>query len=227
MRPVLTLGALLAFAAAAAAQDPIDPRKAEVLNKLNNQRVTLDFKDAPIQDVVSFLAEFTGINFYLDPEIHAKLSEEQLRVTLKVRDLLLKSALKLVLSAKELTGVYKEGVIVIQHRDKLGGSTAMQVYDVRDLLFKLQDFPGPRVELQSNTAGGTALTGATFTLEEPRSVISEDFITDLIKTNTGDRSWDENPNASVTLANGLLIVSQTRKVHEEIKRLLNLLRQFK
>jgi hypothetical protein len=49
----------------------------------------------------------------------------------------------------------------------------------------------------------------------------------MVKENTGDRSWEENPNASVTLANGMLLVSQSRRVHEEIRRLIGLLRQFK
>jgi len=228
MRQTLTLAALLAFAGTAFAQESAqDPRKTEVINKLNSQRISLDFKDAPIEDVVNFLREFTGINFYIDPDIHAKLSEDQLKVTLKVKDLLLKSALKLMLTSKDMTAVYKEGVLVLQHREKAVSSTTMQVYDVRDLLFKLQDFPGPKVELTSASGGGTPLTGATFTLEEPKSVISEEFITEIVKTNTGDRSWDENPNASINLANGLLVVTQTRKVHEEIKRMLNLLRQYK
>jgi len=228
MRTILTLGLVLACAVAAAAQDDMrDPRKAEVVNRLNTQRITLDFNAAPLEDVINFLREFTGINFHLDSEVHTKLSEDQLRVTLKVKDLLLKSALKLMLSSKELTAVYREGVVVFQHKDKQTNLTTMQVYDVRDLLFKLQDFPGPKVELVSSSGGGSALTGATFTLEEPKSVISEEFITELVKSNTGDRSWDENPNASVNLANGLLVVTQSRKTHEEIRRLLNLLRQFK
>src|SRR5262245_22224861 len=227
MRTTLTVAALVGVAGSALAQEAQDARKMEVVNKLNSQRISLDFKDAPLDDVVNFLREFTGINFYIDPDIHAKLSDEQLKVTLKVKDLLLKSALKLMLTSKEMTAVYKEGALVLQHKDKATASTSMRVYDVRDLLFKLQDFPGPKVELTSAAGGGTPLTGATFTLEEPKSVISEEFITELVKTNTGDKSWDENPNASINLANGLLVVTQTKKVHEEIGRLLNLLRQFK
>ena len=49
----------------------------------------------------------------------------------------------------------------------------------------------------------------------------------MVKQNTGDKSWDENPNASISLTNGILVVSQSKRVHEEIKRFVNLLRQFK
>ena len=49
----------------------------------------------------------------------------------------------------------------------------------------------------------------------------------MVQANTGDNSWDELPNASLTLNNGILVVSQSRRVHGEIQRLINLLRQFK
>jgi len=227
MRTMLVLGVILAYAGAAVAQETTDPRKQEIVNKLSTMRISLDFKDTSLDDAISFLRDFTGINFYIDPDIRTKLSDDQLKVTMHVNDLLLKSALKLMITSKDLTVVYKEGVLVVQHKDKAQAAVSMQVYDVRDLLFKLQDFPGPKVELQQGSGGGGALTGATFTLEEPKSVVTEEFITEMVKTNTGERSWDENPNASINLANGLLVVTQSRRVHEEIRRLLNLLRQFK
>ena len=102
----------------------------------------------------------------------------------------------------------------------------LQLYDVRDLLVQIQDFAGPTVELVSPSAGGGPLTGATFTLDEPKSVITEDFLIEMVQANTGDRTWDENPNASLNLQNGILIISQSKRVHNEVKRLINLLRQF-
>jgi hypothetical protein len=133
-----------------------------------------------------------------------------------------------MLSAPNLTATYRDGVVLVVPKDKVDKAVSLQIYDVRDLLVKIQDFAGPRVELVSPQAGGAGpLTGATFTLDEPKSVITEDFITEMIKSNTGDKTWDETPNASINLTNGVLIVSQSKRVHEEIKRLINLLRQFK
>ncbi len=229
-KSMLTAAALAAFAAPLAAQESreSDPRKAEIVNKLNSMRISVDFRGISLEEALNYIRDFTGINIVLDAEVHAKLSEEQLKVTLKVRELLLKSTLKLMLTPKELTATYREGVLVILPRGKVDQAVSLQIYDVRDLLHKIQDFPGPKVELVSPSgAGGGPLTGATFTIDEPKTTITEDFITELVKSNTGDKSWDENPNASVTLANGMLIVSQSKRVHEEIKRLINLLRQFK
>ena len=228
MRTMITAALLALLAAPLPAQEDVDARKQEVLNKLNTMRVTIDFKETSLEDALSFLRDFTGLNIVVDAEVLTKHTEEQLKVTLRVKDLLLKSTLKLMLSSRELTALYKEGVILIVPKDRIDRAVSLQIYDVRDLLVKIQDFAGPKVELVSPSAGGGGpLTGATFTLEEPRSTITEEFITEMVKQNTGDRSWDENPNASISLANGMLIVSQSRRVHEEVRRLLGLLRQFK
>ncbi len=223
---VLT-AAVAAMTCAAFAQDDIDPKKQEILNKLNNQRITVDFNAASLDDALNYIRDMTNINIVVDAEVHTKLSEDQLKVNLKVKDLLLKSALKLMLQSKELACTYRDGVLVIMPKDKVNTSVVTRVYDVRDLLFKIADFPGPKVELAS-PSGGTPLTGATFSLDsEAKSTITEDFISELVKSNTGEKSWDDNPNASITLANGLLIVTQSKKIHTEVDRMLNMLRQFK
>ena len=222
---ILSLGALPAFAQEGSAET--DPRKQEVVNRLNTMRISIDFANNTLEEAVGFLRDFTGLNIVVDAEVYKTKSEDQLKITLKVKDLLLKSALKLMLNARELTAMYKEGVILIVPMGKLDKSVSLQLYDVRDLLVKIQDFPGPKVELISPTKGGSPLVSATFVLEEPHTTLTEDFITEMVKQNTGDKSWDENPNASLTLTNGVLVVSQSKRVHEEIKQFINLLRQFK
>ena len=223
---ILILTALPAFAQEGGSET--DPRKAEVVNRMNTMKVSVDFSNTTLEEAVAFLRAFTGLNILVDAEVYKTQSEDQLKLTLKVKDLYLKSVLKLMLASRELTAVYKEGVVLVVPKGKLDKAVSLQLYDVRDLLVKLQDFAGPKVELVSpQKGGGGPLTGATFTLEEPRSTITEEFITDMVKQNTGDKSWDENPNASINLTNGVLVVSQSKRVHEEIKRFVNLLRQFK
>jgi hypothetical protein len=232
MKTLLTAAILTLLAFPAMAQDgtnePTDPRRQEIVNKLNTMRVTVDFSNVTLEEAVSYLRDFTGLNIIVDAEVYKNQSEDQLKVTLKVKDLLVKSVLKLMLNSRELTAMYKEGVLLIIPKGKIDKAVTLQLYDVRDLLVKIQDFAGPKVELVSpSKGGGGPLTGATFTLEEPRSTITEEFITEMVKQNTGDKSWDENPNASINLTNGVMVVSQSKRVHEEIKRFINLLRQFK
>ena len=208
--------------------EAVDQRKQEVVNKLNSMRVSVDFTNTTLEEAISYLRDFSGLNIVIDAEVYKSQSEDQLKVTLKVKDLLLKSVLKLMLNSRELTAMYKEGVVLVVPKGKIDKAVTLQLYDVRDLLVKIQDFAGPKVELVSpSKGGGGPLTGATFSLEEPRSTITEEFITEMVKQNTGDKSWDENPNASINLTNGVMVVSQSKRVHEEIKRFINLLRQFK
>ena len=205
-----------------------DPRKQEAVNKLNTMRLTVDFKDNTLDEALAFVRDFSGLNIVVDAEVGTKVSVDSLKVTLRVKDLLLKSCLKLMLGQRDLTAIYKDGVVLVVPKGHADRTVYLQIYDVRDLLVKLQDFPGPKVELVSpSKGGGGPLVGASFTLEEPKTVISEEFITEMVKANTGDRSWDENPGATLALTNGMLIVSQSRRVHAEVKRFILMLRQFK
>ncbi len=205
----------------------VDEKKQEVLRKLSGQRVSLDFTQTPLDEIVDYLRASTGLNIIVHQDVFRKYAEEELQFTIRLKKLRLKSALKLLLGMRNLTATYRDGVLVIVSRDDLPVSVTTRVYDVRDLLFRIRDFPGPSVELASGASGG-ALTGAVFTVdEEGNSIITEDFITDIVTANTAGNSWDENENVAITLVNGLLIVTQSGKGHREVQKLLNLLRQFK
>ncbi len=206
----------------------VDERKQDVLRKLSGQRISLEFHEAFIEEIVDYLRDATGLNIIIHQEVLQSHSEDELRFTIRVKNLRLKSALKLLLGMRDLTATYRGGVLVIVSRDSVHRALNTRVYDVRDLLFKIRDFPGPTVELAAPGGSGGALTGATFTIdEEGSSPITEDFLTEIVTTNTAGDSWDENENVAITLVNGLLIVTQSGKAHREVQKLLNLLRQFK
>ncbi|HEY3227423.1 MAG TPA: hypothetical protein VGK61_10575 [Planctomycetota bacterium] len=229
MKSAFALAGLLALCGSASAQEDSGASQEirKVKDRLASMRITLDFQNAKLEDVIAYFQEYSGLNFHLDAEV-AKAGEEPARVTIKLKDVSLKTALKLVLNPRDLGCVYRDGVLLITSKARLGGMTVTRVYDVRDLLFRIRDFPGPRVELVAPGGAGAALAGASFTIEEePKSAITEDFLADLIKTNTGDKSWEDAGATSVSQVNGLLVISQSKPVHEEIRRLLDLLRQFK
>ncbi|HZL72457.1 MAG TPA: hypothetical protein VFC86_08345 [Planctomycetota bacterium] len=228
MRALAVVAVAVLSVTAQAQEDHAPGAVQKVRDKLASLKITLDFTNARLDEVVAYFQEYSGLNFHLDPDVRTKEGEDGSRVTIKLKDVTMKSALKLILNPRELGCIYKDGVIVIAPKAKLGALTTTRVYDVRDLLFRLRDFAGPRVELTVPGGAGAALAGASFTLEEePKGEITEEFLTDLIKTNTGDRSWDDSTNASITQINGLLVISQSKPVHDEIRRLLDLLRQFK
>ncbi len=205
-----------------------DPRKQEILNRLSGMKIDLDFADTPLADVLDFIRDFAQINLVMDPHVAEQAAGDGMKVTIKVRELALKSALKLILQSKGLTAVYRDGVLLVLPQDEAKKSVVLRIYDVRDLLAQIQDFPGPVVELKppgQDGAGG--ISGAQFSLEEPKSIMTEDFLTQMIKTHTGGGDWDSNPSASIQLSNGLLMVTQTKGVHGEVEILLGKLRAFK
>lgn len=58
----------------------------------------------------------------------------------------------------------------------------------------------------------------------PSGCPTEEFLISMVRENTGERSWDDDPRASVSLINGLLCITQTARVHREIRELLPRLR---
>jgi hypothetical protein len=96
----------------------------------------------------------------------------------------------------------------------------MEIYDCRDILYPIQDFPGVDIQLAQDSigtviAGGDATTSGEMPIEE------------LVKAHTGGRSWDDNPKCTARLQNGLLVIKNTPEVHKQVVRLLNLLRRNK
>src|SRR5439155_991839 len=65
-----------------------DPRKQEVVNKLNTMRLTVDFKDNTLDDALTFIRDFSGLNIVVDAEVGQKAGSD-LKVTLHVKDLLI------------------------------------------------------------------------------------------------------------------------------------------
>jgi hypothetical protein len=217
------MSAIAALILLAQAQE--DPVKKEVVNKLNSMRVTLDLDKVPLEQAVDLLRELSGLNVAIHESVRQKLPEDRRVVTLKVKDLLLKSALKLMLENLGITATYSEGVVLIATKEHVNSKVVTQVYDVAALMVEIRDFPGPSVELTPGRSGARF----DFFLEEaaPKRTFNGDFIIDLIRTVTGDRAWDDNPKAAISLHNGKLIVTQTVRVHKEIGALLGKLEQFK
>jgi type II secretory pathway component GspD/PulD (secretin) len=194
-----------------------DPAKVEADSKLNNLRITLDFKDSPLEQVVDYLREVSGLNVFVD----AKVAEKQIRVSLKVAEISLRSIFALMLKPHGCEIMFREGVVMLMTKEDVADRTVkMELYDCRDILHPIVDFPGVDIVLAVDQAGviGNIEAGPEY---------AEIPIAELVRAHTGGKTWDENPKASVNLQNGLLVVRQTPEVHRQIVRLLNLLRANK
>ena len=63
----------------------------KVVNRLGNTRVILDFSDAPLPQIISFLTDISGINFKMDPSL--KETGNEIKVNLKVQNTYLEDVL--------------------------------------------------------------------------------------------------------------------------------------
>jgi type II secretory pathway component GspD/PulD (secretin) len=218
-----TMAALVAMTALAWAGDS----REDSVRKLDTMKVTVDFQDVRLPDAMDYLRDITGLNFVILPKAMEKEGDAKIR--LKVKDLSVKSVLKLLLSSRGLTVSWRDGALVVLPKEDLQDSTVMKMFDVRSMLVKLQDFAGPKVELAgSSSKNGLKDVGGVFTLVEPiPPPIEEDLMITLIKENTGSGSWDSNPKAAITLNNGVLVVSQTPSVLREVESLIGLLGQYR
>jgi type II secretory pathway component GspD/PulD (secretin) len=200
---------------------PADPVREQILSKLNNLRVTLEFNETPLVDAIDFIRQFTNLNLLIDNSVNERFGKEGVKITLKVRDLPLGSALRLMLETQGMTLVYRDKVLLVVTEDRANQTVVMQVYDVRDLLMKINDFPGPEISLEPLKQG--------VDINPPQDIpqITEDFVVTSVKQNCGKATWDTNPKVSIVLNNGLLVVTQTQDVHKQIRDLLNKLRANK
>jgi hypothetical protein len=227
--PAVLAGAVAAAALAAPAASAAEgratmpPRQEEIVSTLSNMKISLDFADAALPDVLDFIRSFSGIDFFIDPKVRERLNDEQMKVSLKVNDLPLRAALRILLAGKGLTAVYREGVLVVVPKEEADKDVTLRIYDVRDLMMKIEDHPGPVIELRPPQAG---TGGIIINIGEEKPPPSPEFMVDMIKRNCGGTSWD-NPGVSITLSNGLLMVSQSPKVHLEVIVMIDKLRQYK
>lgn len=214
----LGTAAVLALALAAAPVLAQDKNRAEVEAKLKNIKVTLDFQNAPLPQVVDYLREISGLNMFID----AKVVEKNVMVSMKVQEISLRSIFSLILSPHGCETMHKDGVVMIMLKeDVLEKTIYMEIHDCRDILYPIQDFPGVDIALTTDSIGTATIdagggdAGAQFPIEE------------LVKAHTGGKSWDESQKTTCTMQNGLLIVRHRPEVHQEVRQLLNMLRRNK
>ncbi|HYE99902.1 MAG TPA: hypothetical protein VEJ18_13370 [Planctomycetota bacterium] len=207
-----TMTAILAVLVAGSATAQ-DSARDEAVRRLSALKATVDFDGQRLVEAMDFIRDLTGLNVVVAPS--AALKEGDATVRLRAKDLPVRSILKLLLHNRGLRATWRDGAVVVVPEEELRDSVVLRVYDVRSLTAKLQDHPGPKVEL----ATGKTHVDVVFHLEEPRPLMEGDFLVDLVRANTGGRSWDGD-SAEIRMADGRLIVSQTPAVHAEIEQFL-------
>ncbi len=205
-----------------------DPEILAIERKLDTMKIDMAFENTKFEDILSFLRDFTGLNIVLDANVRDNVDMEK-PLTFKVKDLALKSALKLLLSQFGLDyHVDETKVVMLTTPAAAGGKAILELHDIRDILIRIQDFQGPVVELVAPGKGGAGgpMAGAQFTLDEPHEQsVGEAQIVDLIKENIAPGTWEGEYTIEKT-PNQQLLVNAVPKVQRELREFLGKLRSY-
>ncbi|MEO0511955.1 MAG: hypothetical protein AAF108_03555 [Planctomycetota bacterium] len=158
--PVSDHAGLLGTAASAqgSAPDPSAEVKRDNLTKLVTTNIDLTFTDQRLEDVLNFLADISGAELepiYLDDR-NAEGLDPELLVSLRARNQSALQVLERVLRLVE-RGQFTEfswqmtdwGSVEIGPKPVLNRATRIEIYDIADLLFEIQDYDDfARIDLQ-------------------------------------------------------------------------------
>jgi hypothetical protein len=160
----------------------------------------LDFVDTPLEEVVALLQDDYGIPVKLD---HAALDEVGLGpeepVSTNLHHISLRSAMRLMLKQLGLTYVIANEVLMITTPEEAEDELTTCVYDVRDLLDGDVD------------KAGKALI-------------------DAVASCVASETWAAHGGGEAEirlLKPGLLVVSQTQSIHEDVRGLLAAIRELR
>ena len=182
----------------------------EMQTKLN-ERLSIEFINTPLRDVIAFLQEKSKMNFFLDKDA------PDTSISIKLNDVPLSVILEYILP-KDLSYIVKGNIVHVTLEP-----LELRVYDVRDLLINLEDRV-PDLTTQSGQATET---------EEQRTASGDTFdrvkeIINLITSTIEPASWSANGGKGMIAARegmlGDIVVTHKLGVHKGVEGLLAALR---
>jgi type II secretory pathway component GspD/PulD (secretin) len=125
-------------------QKPKTEVERQIEMKLEN-KLTLEFKQASLREVIDKFAEMAKINVSVDePAIAAELDLEKVLVTEKItQPISLRSVMQLILDKYRLQYVIENGAVNITTQKKAKGRMYTKVYSVMELVTPIPDFAQP------------------------------------------------------------------------------------
>ena len=216
------------------------PEDRRVLAELRNRRIPANFTDARLEDVLSFFAQVTTLNVDIDWDSLADIgiSRDDL-VSLNLQPLDAQTVLDRVLRKvspdqfSRANWAVEDGVLVVASDDALRRNTFVVIYDVRDLLFTVQDFNDvPDLGLGEITQGQGGGSQSDFTVQDKEGPTEQETlqrIIDILQSNIDPTGWTDagGDTGDVTELNGNLIITNTARNHQAIAGLLSQLREVR
>ena len=210
-----------------------DQDRAKILERLESVRfapkfVGPDGEGSPLTEIASFLQALTGVNFLISTKVREELDEEQTTIRLELPERSVRKVLDVIADTSEsLRWKIQDGVVWFVTKDELMGVQTLAFYEVRDIIHPVPNFPGREININPSSINVAQDVFGDEEVEEREGlVVTGDALEGLIRDNIAPESWDEDPRNSVRITeSGTLVVNQTPEVQEQIKRLLDDLRE--
>ncbi len=221
-----------------------------VLAELQSRRIPASFAANTLEDVLNFIGTVTNLNMDIDWQALGDIGiDRDAEVTLNLRPVPVKVVLDRVLEKvspdqfSRASWAVEDGVLVVASAESLRRKTFIKIYDVRDLVFQVPDFPEvPELDLdtvlqQSSQRGGRGGGGGIF--QDPDDISVDqilqdeddtlDQIVEIIQTNVDFDGWEANGGDTgyIQELNGNLIITNTASNHRDIVGLLSQLREVR
>jgi hypothetical protein len=178
----------------------------QAFQKLDSTIVSFTFSEQPIEEAVDFLSTLGGVNIILD----RRKIEAGKTVTLKLSNVTLATAIKLITEQIGLKWIIRDGIAFISDEEGTRQEPVTIVYDVADFLAIPPDYEGPTFELQNMAganrggrgggggggsifdtgAGGAGANAAQGDKGKTREELLNDLV-DLIRSVIEPGTWDE------------------------------------
>ena len=198
----------------------------EIKRRLATARITIDFDNKPLADAIDYIKKITGINIHIDKNV----DPEETKVKLNLTQMKLEDALDLMMLNTGLAYTFRNNVLTITVPESARGLAILKIYTGTDILSKIRDFPGPRLEIrspdeESESGGGPGGTGFQFSEGEESKTLEPEQLQKLVQESTGgDSVWDGEINR-IEIHRGQLLVEASPEVHARVARVLEELRQ--
>ncbi|REK10541.1 MAG: hypothetical protein DWQ37_16235 [Planctomycetota bacterium] len=175
---------------------PAIPKSDQKILAVLEQPTKMDFVDMPLQDAITYLADYHGIAMQLDtPSLEDVGRGSDTPVTLNVDGVSLRSGLALLLADYDLTAVVQHDVLLVTTQTTADSILLTRAYPVSDFA-------------ETKDTSYDALV---------------DAITSCVKPHTWRESGGPGEIRVVPGA-GAVVILQTREVHDQVLTLLRALR---
>ncbi|HVX15710.1 MAG TPA: hypothetical protein VHC22_31275 [Pirellulales bacterium] len=237
MRVALSAGICLAFAGATPAGEeeiavrPLRSADQDEILKALDQRTEFDFQKRPLRELVDYLKHKHKVEARLDSKAIGDAGVgTDTPVTLSLKNVSLRSALRFMLMQIDLTYLVRDGCVLITSRTEAENRLISTFYQVPDLI------AGDMVLLAAPPTGdgtndlqdaGRALGAEQKPIPEANAFRG---LIDLITSAIAPTSWNEvggSGSIVVSRRSQAIGIGQTDEVHEEIVALLVALRRVR